>query len=206
MQLDSSREEIAQLLDNLKKTNATNRSKMRQYEKELGTLRSIMRGYIVQIDSLNTLNHQLTVAAARAKKEAATHKMRNAELKEQVQSLEGQVAAGSVLKARGVRVEAFAAGDKATDRSTKVARLLVSMSLIENDLAPKGPVRIYVKVIDPDGNEVPEGNASREVDYEGAEIELSIYVNNITSFAKGVYTVTAYTQNGNLGSAEIMLR
>lgn len=63
-QLDSSREEISQLVDRIKKTNATNRSKMRQYEKELGTLRSIMRGYIGQIDSLNNLNHQLTLQAA----------------------------------------------------------------------------------------------------------------------------------------------
>ena len=59
-QLDSSREEIAQLMERVKKTEATNRSKIRQYEKELGTLRSIMRGYISQIDSLNTLNHRLT--------------------------------------------------------------------------------------------------------------------------------------------------
>jgi len=51
-QLDSSREEIAQLVDRVKRTEATDRAKIRQYEKELGTLRSIMRGYISQIDSL----------------------------------------------------------------------------------------------------------------------------------------------------------
>ena len=58
-QLDTSRAEVANLLERIKKTDATNRAKMRQYEKELGTLRSIMRNYIVQIDSLNTLNHKL---------------------------------------------------------------------------------------------------------------------------------------------------
>ena len=42
-QLDSSREEVAMLVDRIKKTEATNRKKMRQYEKELGTLRSIMK-------------------------------------------------------------------------------------------------------------------------------------------------------------------
>ena len=45
-QLDTSRAEVADLLERIKKTNATNRAKMRQYEKELGTLRSIMRNYI----------------------------------------------------------------------------------------------------------------------------------------------------------------
>ena len=76
-QLDSSREEIAQLVERVKKTEATNRAKIRQYEKELGTLRSIMKGYIVQIDSLNTLNHKLTQEAASARKEAAESRRLN---------------------------------------------------------------------------------------------------------------------------------
>ena len=63
-QLDSSREEVSQLIERIKQTEATNRSKMRQYEKELGTLRTIMKSYIVQIDSLNTLNKKLTADAA----------------------------------------------------------------------------------------------------------------------------------------------
>ena len=67
-QLDSSKEEVNQLIERIQKTEATNRRKMRQYEKELGTLRSIMRNYIVQIDSLNTLNHKLTADAAAARR------------------------------------------------------------------------------------------------------------------------------------------
>ena len=78
-QLDSSREEVNQLIERIQKTEATNRAKMRQYEKELGTLRSIMRNYIVQIDSLNTLNHKLTADAAAARKEAASSRAENAE-------------------------------------------------------------------------------------------------------------------------------
>ena len=70
-QLDTSREQVALLIEKLSKTEASNRAQMRRYEKELGTLRSIMKGYIVQIDSLNTLNHQLTADAAAARKEAA---------------------------------------------------------------------------------------------------------------------------------------
>ena len=85
-QLDSSREEVNQLIERIRKTEATNRAKMRQYEKELGTLRSIMRNYIVQIDSLNTLNHKLTADAAAARKEAASSRAENAELKGQVES------------------------------------------------------------------------------------------------------------------------
>lgn len=219
-QLDSSREEIAQLVERVKKTEATNRAKIRQYQKELGTLRTIMKSYIVQIDSLNTLNHKLTAEAASARKEAAASKRLNAELSQQVEDLTGRVTAGAVLKARGVRLEAYSNNDKLTDRSGKVSRLLVTLSLLENELTPKGPVRVYVRVTDPDGNLLTDGRntsftigeetlqatASREVDYQGAEVEMGIYVNNIPSFRKGVYTVTAYTNQGQIGSAELLLR
>lgn len=219
-QLDSSREEVAQLVERIKKTDATNRAKMRQYEKELGTLRSIMRNYVVQIDSLNTLNHKLTVDAANARKEAAATSARNKELTAKVEDLSGQIAAGSILKARGLTMEAYNAGDKRIDNSRNVKRLLVTLSLVENELAPKGPTRVYVRVTSPSGALLQDGNgatftfngetldatASREVDYEGKEVEMSIYVNNVPSFEKGIYTMQAYTSQGQIGSAEMLLR
>lgn len=219
-QLDTSRAEVAQLIERIKKTDATNRSKMRQYEKELGTLRSIMRNYIVQIDSLNTLNHKLTADAAAARKEAADTKQANEELSQKVESLSGQVAAGSVIKARGLRLEAYNSSDKITDRSSRVVRLMASLSLVENDLAPKGPVRVYIRVKDPDGiiltnsdrasfsfkGESMVASASREVDYQGKEVDMSIYLNGIGEYSKGIYTVEAYTETAILGAAELMLR
>ncbi len=219
-QLDSSREEVSQLIERIKRTEATNRTKIRQYERELGTLRSIMRSYITQIDSLNTLNKKLTADAAEARREAAESKRRQAELSKAVEDLTGQVAAGSVIKARGLRMEAYNASDKVTDRSSRVVRLMTTLSLVENDLAPKGPVRVYIRVKGPDGilltnstqrtfevnGEPMICSASREVDYQGKEVELSIYLNDISEYVKGIYTVEAYTEQTLLGSAELMLR
>jgi myosin heavy subunit len=219
-QLDSSREEVSQLIERIKKTEATNRSKMRQYEKELGTLRSIMRNYITQIDSLNTLNKQLTADAAAARREAAESKRKSAELSKKVQNLTGQVAAGAVIKARGLRIEAYNSSDKVTDRSSRVVRLLTTLSLVENDLAPKEPVRVYIRIKGPDGILLTNSeqrtfnfdgeplicSASREVDYQGKEVELSIYLNDVVGYVKGIYTVEAYTKDTLLGTAELMLR
>ncbi len=220
MQLDSSREEVAQLIERIKNTEATNRAKIRQYEKELGTLRSIMKNYIYQIDSLNTLNQKLTADAAAARREAAESKKQAAELNKTVETLSGQVAAGSVIKGRGLTLEAYNASGKVTDRSSRVTNLLTSLSLVENELAPKGYVRIYVRILDPDGalltnsssreftvNGTPLiASASREVDYQGNEVELSIYLNDIEDYEKGIYTVEAYTEKGSLGTAELLLR
>ena len=220
-QLDSSREEVSQLIERIKKTEATNRSKIRQYEKELGTLRSIMRNYIVQIDSLNTLNKKLTADAAAARREAAESRRQSEELSKTVESLTGQVAVGSVVKARGLKIEAYNASDKVTDRSSRVVRMITSLALVENDLAEKRPIRVYIRVKDPDGilltndtqrtfsvngGEPMICSASREVDYTGKEVEMSIYLNDIPSYVKGIYTVEAYTDQTKLGEAEVMLR
>lgn len=220
MQLDSSREEVSQLIERIKKTDATNRTKIRQYEKELGTLRSIMRNYIVQIDSLNTLNKKLTADAAAARKEAAESRRQTEELSKTVEDLSGQVAAGSVIKGRGIRLDAYNSSNKVTDRSSRVVRLMATLSLVENDLAPKGPVRVYIRVKGPDGILLTNGeqrtfdfngeplicSASREVDYQGTEVEMSIYLNGISDYVKGIYTVDVYTEQALLGSAELMLR
>ena len=219
-QLDSSREEVSQLIDRIRKTDATNRAKIRQYEKELGTLRSIMRNYIVQIDSLNTLNKQLTADAAAARKEAAESRRQSEELSKTVESLSGQVAVGAMVKGRGIRLDAYNASNKVTDRSSRAVRLMTTLSLVENDLAPKGPMRVYIRVKGPDGilltNDVQRTfdfngepmvcSASREVDYQGDEVEMSIYLNDISEYVRGIYTVDVYTEQSLLGSAELMLR
>lgn len=219
-QLDSSREEVNQLIERIKQTDATNRRKMRQYEKELGTLRSIMKNYIVQIDSLNTLNKKLTADAAAARRDAAESKRRSEELSKTVENLSSQVATGSVIKARGLSLAAYNASGKVTDRSSRVAQFQTRLSLVENDLAPKGPVRIYIRVKDPDGvliagteqrafeleGETLVSSASREVDYQGTETDIVIYVNGVKECVKGVYTVEAYTEQSSLGTAELLLR
>ena len=221
LQLDSSREEVSQLIERMNKADATNRSLIRQYKKELGTLRSIMKNYIVQIDSLNESNKKYKADAAQARKEAAAANKQNAELSKTVENLSSQVAAGSVIKARGLKLEAFTGSDKKTDRSSRVKKMIVSLALVENELAENGPVRVYVRVKDPDGvllvnssqkafsvagGEQMICTASREVDFQGQEVELAIYINEIPEFVKGVYTVEAYTDQAKIGEAELMLR
>lgn len=220
MQLDSSRMEVELLMEKLQNERKVSAATIKQYQKELGTLRTIMKGYIVQIDSLQKLNTKLTADAAAARKEAAASRRKSEELSKTVQDLSGQVSAGAVLKAYGLKVEAFNKSDKTTDRSSRVSYLLTSLTLGENDLAPKGPVTVYIRVKDPEGfllvsgsqkafeynGEVMNCSASREVDYQGSAVDLGIYLNDIPEYTKGVYTVEAYTAKSLLGTTELMLR
>lgn len=219
-QLDSSREEVAMLVDRIKKTEATNRQQMRKYEKELGTLRSIMRSYVAQIDSLNTANRRLADELSNSKKELAKATGENKELSAKVENLSSKVATGSIVKARGLSAKAYNNSNKVTDRSSRVKRLAVSLSLVENELAKKGPMTVYIVVKDPEGNQLLDGegasfrlngetvaaSASREVDYQGQEVDMTIYLNNVSDYVKGIYTIDVYTAKSQLGSIELLLR
>ena len=220
-QLDSSREEVNQLIERIQKTEATNRAAIRRYEKELGTLRNIMKSYIVQIDSLNTANKKLKADVASARRDLSESQKKNEELTQTVGDLSDKVAAGSVIKARGIYLEGQRKNGKKTDRARDVVTLATHLSLVENDLAPKGPMMVYVLIFDTEGNLLvnPEQPASmtkddtevtvsacREVDYNGAEVDIVLYLKNMGKLSKGVYTVDIQTENYKLGSAELMLR
>ena len=49
-------------------------------------------------------------------------------------------------------------------------------------------------------------SASREVDYEGKEVEMTIYLNDISVFSKGTYTIEAFTEKAALGETTLTLK
>ena len=214
------KEKVGQLIERLQKTEATNRAKIRQYEKELGTLRSIMKGYIKQIDSLNTLNVELRADAAEARKEARESKQQYENLRTTTDELSKRASAGAVVKGRGVSMSAINASNKPTDRSSRVKKLKTCLSLIENTIADKGFRTVYIRIKGPDGvllatnsgnvftcgGEQMIFSASREVDYQGEEVEICVYFENPQGFVKGVYTVDVYTDETKIGSADLLLK
>jgi hypothetical protein len=220
VQLSKEREKVDQLIDRLKRTEATNRTKIRQYEQELGTLRSIMRGYIIQIDSLNTLNISLRKEATAAKDEARETRQKYEELQTTTNEYALKIQKGSMLKGRGINVVAITASNKETDRSSRTVKIKTCLYLVENNIATKGPRKIYVRVKGPDGILMTDGSqqifnvsgeqmiysAVREVDYQGSELEVCIYFAGSAPFVKGVYNVDVYTEEGKLGSADLLLR
>ncbi len=218
--LNVEKEKVGQLIERLQKTEATNRAKIREYEKELGTLRSIMKGYIRQIDSLNTLNISLRNEASEARREAQESKRRYEDLQSTTDQLSKKASAGAVVKGRGFNLVAINESNKVTDRSSRARKLRACLSLIENSIAERGWRNVYIRVKGPDdilmtddsgkvftcGGEQMIYSASREVDYQGEEVEICIYFANSQGFTKGKYTVDIYTDETRLGSAEMILK
>ena len=218
--LEVEKEKVGQLIERLQKTEATNRAKIREYEKELGTLRSIMKGYIKQIDSLNTLNISLRNEATAARREAQESRRQYEDLRSTTDELSKKASAGAVVKGRGFNLVAINESNKVTDRSSRARKLRACLSLIENSIANRGWRTIYIRIKGPDdilmtddsgkvftcNGEQMIYSASREVDYQGEEVEICLYFDSSQGFAKGKYTVDLYTEETRLGSAEMILK
>ena len=97
------RERADSLMTRLKKERSWNLAKIKQYEKEVGTLRTIMKGYVKQIDSLNTLNKKLIKENVGFRKEISSAKLRADMAEEKAAELDNKVKVGSVLRARAQR-------------------------------------------------------------------------------------------------------
>jgi len=219
LRLMEEREKIDLLIERINKTEATNRTRIREYEKELGTLRSIMRSYIHQIDSLNTLNLSLRQDASQAREEASRATQQYEELRTTTDEYARQVEIGAQIKGRNFILTGITETGKDSDRSSRITKLKLCGSLIENSIAQKGPRNIYLRIKGPDGilltnpdqgvfNAAGEQlvySAVREVDYQGVELEFCIFFGNVT-FSRGIYTAEAFTTDGQIGVADILLR
>lgn len=208
-----------ELVEQLKQERRWNYNKMRQYEKELGSLRTVMRGYIRQIDSLNTLNKKLITENVGYRKEISSANLRADMAEERSAELENKVKVGAVIRARDIRLTALNHNSREVSRIKNADRLRVDFALSANELATPGNKAIYLRITSPDGyvlttEAMPtfefEGaalsySAMREVDYQNADLEVGIYFNS-SGFAPGTYKIELYMEGRLIGTNEIAMR
>ena len=204
LQMGIERQRADSLMQRLKQERSWSLAKIKQYEKEVGTLRTIMRGYLHQIDSLNTLNKKLIDENVSYRKEITTAQMR------------AEMAFSSAISARMV---ALNARSKEVSRIKNAERLRVDFTLTANALATPGEKTIYVRILSPDGyvlssESVPtfefEGerlsySASRDVDYQNEDLNIGIFYTG-SGFTAGTYQVQIYCDGFLIGSIELPMR
>ncbi len=207
------------LMQRLSKERSWNLAKVKQYEKEVATLRTIMRGYIRQIDSLNTLNKQLLDENVGYRKEIATAMTRAEMAEEKALELNTKVRQGSVIQARGITLTALNQRGNPVTRVRNAARLRVDFTLTANALAVPGERAVYVCVVAPDGFLLPnetmatfkfEGqeipfSAVREVDYQNDDLGVGVFYAG-KGFEPGRYRIDVYCDGFRVGSSEIALK
>lgn len=207
------------LMERLKKERSWNLAKIKQYEKEVGTLRTLMKGYIRQIDSLSTLNKQLIDENVSFRKEITSANLRADMAEEKAAELTSKVQVGSVIRAREIRLSALNARSKPVSRIRNAERLYVEFILSANDLAEPGNRAVYVRIISPDGYPLTteamptfefEGerlsySAMREVDYQNQDLPVGIYYNS-SGLTAGTYKIELYCDGRLIGQAQAAMK
>lgn len=211
--------EANELVEQLKYERRLNYNRLRAYEKEVGTLRTVMKRYLRQIDSLNSLNKRLITENVSYRREISSATLRAERAEERATELKNKVKQGAVVRAREITLVALNAKDKPVSRVRTATKLCVSFTLNSNELATPGNREVYVRITSPDGyilstEQTPtfefEGgklnySASREVDYQNEDLEVNIFYNG-SGFAAGTYKVQLYSDGYMIGSTELVLR
>ena len=193
-------------------------------KKESGTLREIMKGYLHTIDSLNTLNVNLTAEKQQISKELTTEKRKVDDLEKVREDLSDQVKIGARLRALGARTISQRVKKngvhRETARASKVDKFKSCFTLDINELAKSGKRVIFMRVISPTA-QILEGDnsgdmdisgvtgrysASKEVNYENEELDICMYYEVINTLTAGEYIVELYCDGAQIGKSVVTLK
>ena len=178
--INQQREKIKTLMTKVDKLNSKSKKDWRsifKLKKEAETLRGIMKGYIHTIDSLNTLNINLSNTLTEKTNKLNTVSNENQKYKKQNKDLQSKVELGAVLQAGNVTVSAIRIRNSGTQsettRAAKTNMIKACFTLLENKLSSSGNKNIYIKVVDQNQKTLTSKNPINIVNSEGENIELS---------------------------------
>lgn len=213
-------ERVKHLYDELQKVKRVSYSKIKEYQKELGTLRAIMKDLLQDIDSLNTLNQELIAENIKVKQDYSAAKKTVAELETKTEELSTQVEKGSVIKARDIVAMPINRRGNEVTRAKRVEKIRVCFTLNENSIAKSGNREVFLRITGPDEYILAKSetdlfsfegqmivfSAKREVDYQNQDVEMCIFYDNNGELLKGVYKAALYMDGNLIGNTEFTLK
>ena len=226
--LNVQKQKIQNLMDDLesaKRNGRLNARKIAQMNREIETLRSIMKSYVVQIDSLNTLNVKLTSDLDQTNTKLSATTQERDQYKVEAEQNAAQVKKGSRLQALNIQTVGLRMKlnntTEVSNKAKNVVQIRSSFTISENPLTAPGQKVVYLQVINPEGRtlqsrttnviQTDSGPVSfsdkKEIDYRNQQIDLSIYYDFKGEEAvKGNYSVKVYCDGNLIGSDTFTLK
>ena len=202
-----------QLLQELKQVKASDAREITRLKKELATCRAVIRSYVLEIDSLNRLNQNLTAenTRVRGQYEEATRQIEG--LNQEKSSLSQKVAIAAQLDAVGISMTMNDKKGKSTKKLDKAKNLQVNFSIARNPTASNGVKTFYVRIQTPNGQTLTNGGTfnyenrslqysmKKQVEYGGNETPVSMFWNISEFLSEGAYKVSIFCDGHLIGSA-----
>ena len=211
-QLTQEQLKTEKLLQELKNVKSSDAREIARLKKELATCRAVIRSYVLEIDSLNRLNQNLTAENTKVKGqyEEATRQIEG--LNADKQSLTEKVAIAAQLDATNISMIAKNKRGKATDNLKKCKTLQVNFNISKNVTASNGMRTIYVRVSTPTGTVLSQGGTfsyenknlqysmKKTIEYTGNETPVTVYWNVNEFLSNGSYNVSIFADGNMIGS------
>lgn len=211
-QLTQEQMRTQQLLEELKQVKASDAREIARLKKELATVRAVLRTYVLEIDSLNRLNENLTAENNRVKGQYAEATRKIEGLSSERASLSEKVAIAAQLDATGINMVVKKKNGKPAKKIKDAKSIEVNFTIARNVTASNGLRTFYVRIATPAGNTLGGGGSfqyenrtiecsmKKAVEYSGEAITLTTYRQVSEYLEAGTYTVSIFADGNMIGS------
>jgi len=194
--------------------------KIKMYRKEMETLRSVLRSYIVQIDSLNMMNQELLAENKQLKNVERRLTTEKEQLQKDKDQLEEIKDLATTLQASDIGMVLLNKRDRETSRIRTTVKVRIDFILRANKVAGTGEKIIFLRIVRPDqlvlgspdmdmidlGEEQIPASASRVINYENEDLPVSIFWTNDGEIVPGEHLVELYTEGKMIGTSSFVLK
>lgn len=201
----------------------------RKVNKKLTLLRKITQGYVVQLDSLYTVNRDLKEENEKIRQQYSQEQERTRILAKDKEVLIEKVSEASVLKAYNVTATGIrytgSGREKITDKAKKVEKIKVCFTIGENKLVKSGIHVIIMQIIRPDnitvtqkvdgpytfefnGQQV-EYTSKKEIQYQNEDTDLCLFwakKSKTEPAMIGTYKVSIFSDGYKIGQTSFTLK
>lgn len=200
---------------------ADNTYKIKMYQKELETLRGVLRSYIIQVDSLNQSNMALKAEKTELAKNLAEERAHRTRLTENNERLTTTVQKAQILSTSDILTIGLNSRSKDTERVRNIEKLKTCFTVRENQVATASERVFFLVIIKPDKKvltnktndtfQTQEGGeivytSKRTIEYENKDIELCIFTDNDDRLIPGKYEANVYCEGYLAGTSTFVLK
>ena len=224
--LQAQKDSISVLLAQLKDTKNRSYYEINKLKKRNEQLRQIMNRYLITIDSLNTLNVDLTSRLDKTSSELNLTQAERDELRKQNDQNAELLTKGAKLNAfnfvsEALRYQTFGGETKSVNRAGRAEILSSTFTIGENKIARTGSKTICLQITDPNGQVVYKRpsdvtqiagseilyTGKREINYQGQLIDMTIVYNlEGKVIASGNYVVKIFADGALIGKDTFTLK
>lgn len=189
-------------------------------KKELKTVRAVLRTYVIQIDSLNRLNAELTKENQEVKNKYSAATAQISTLSKEKKSLNEKVSLAAQLDATNIIVNPMNKRGKTARKVKDVKKISIQFTIVKNITAETGNKTLYIRIAKPDNDILTKSEANtfayedrnigysikKYIEYTGEEQTVTVYWNVEEFLPSGNYRVYIFADGNMIGQGSFSMK